>query len=87
MSDDISQRNFYVRFFALQDESNLVHNITYHDQSSRGVILGQMVSQTIWQLSDSIIIQWKPQYLNETINKMLESIDIKFQDTKGIPQL
>ncbi|XP_020277920.1 uncharacterized protein LOC109851844 isoform X2 [Pseudomyrmex gracilis] len=68
--------------FSFVNESNLVHNVEYHDQSSRGVILGQMVSQTIWRLSDSIIIQWKPQYLNETINRMLESIDIKLQNAK-----
>lgn len=44
-----------------------------------------MVSQTVWRLSESIIIQWKPNYFNETINRILETIDNdKSQDAKGI---
>lgn len=44
-----------------------------------------MVSQTIWRLSESIIIEWNPKYFNETINEVLGSIDNnKFQDVKGI---
>lgn len=56
-----------------------------HNQSlrSRGIILAQMVSQTIWRLSESIIIEWNPKYFNETINEVLGSIDNnKFQDVK-----
>lgn len=44
-----------------------------------------MVSQTMWRLSESIIIRWEPKYFNKTISEVLESIDSsKFQDAKGI---
>lgn len=44
-----------------------------------------MVSQIIWRLSESIIIKWEPKYFNETINRILESIDTsKFQEVIGI---
>lgn len=56
-----------------------------HNQSlrSRGIILAQMVSQTMWRLSESIVIEWDPKYFNKTVNEVLESIDNnKFQDAK-----
>ncbi|XP_032676918.1 uncharacterized protein LOC116846767 isoform X2 [Odontomachus brunneus] len=65
------------------NESNLTRNEIYHDQNSRlhAVTLAQMISQTIWRLSESIIIKWEPKYFNETINRILESIDTsKFQE-------
>lgn len=44
-----------------------------------------MVGQTVWWLSDSIVIQWEPKYFNEIINRTLKSIDSnKLQDAKGI---
>lgn len=52
-----------------------------------------MISQTMWRLSESIIIRWEPNYFNKTVNEILESIDSevlesidssKFQDAKGI---
>ncbi|EFN78528.1 hypothetical protein EAI_02347, partial [Harpegnathos saltator] len=66
-------------------ESNLTRNQIHHDQNLRlhGVSLMQMVSQTIWRLSESIIMKWEPRYFNETVNKVLESID-KFPSTIGM---
>lgn len=44
-----------------------------------------MVSQTMWRLSESIVIEWDPKHFNKTVNEVLESIDNnKFQDAKGI---
>lgn len=71
----------------MQNDSNSANSQTHHNQSlrSRGIILAQMISQTMWRLSESIFIQWEPKYFNETVNEVLESIDSnKFQDAKGI---
>ncbi|XP_072749051.1 uncharacterized protein [Anoplolepis gracilipes] len=60
------------------DDSNSTNSQTHHNQNleSRSLILAQMVSQTIWRLSESIVIQWEPKYFNETVNEVLiESID------------
>lgn len=53
------------------------NNLAYSRQNSRphDVTLAQMVSQTIWRLSESTVIQWEPRYFNETVNGILESID------------
>ncbi|XP_014477549.1 PREDICTED: uncharacterized protein LOC106745980, partial [Dinoponera quadriceps] len=69
----------------LQTESNLTQDQILHDSSSlswlRGVTVAQMVIQTVWRLSESIIIKWEPKYFNETVNRILESIDTgKLQD-------
>lgn len=58
---------------------------SHYNQNSRlhDVTLTQMVSQTMWRLSESTVIQWEPKYLNETVNEILESIDLsRFQDVK-----
>ncbi|XP_029173129.1 uncharacterized protein LOC114942022 isoform X2 [Nylanderia fulva] len=68
-------------------------NWTYldHDKMSIGPILlnipqvtfSFMISQTMWRLSESIIIQWEPKYFNKTVNEVLELINSKkFQDVK-----
>ncbi|XP_050444965.1 aminopeptidase NAALADL1-like [Cataglyphis hispanica] len=73
--------------------SNSANSQTHHNQSlqSRGIILAQMISQTMWRLSESIIIRWEPKYFNKTVSEILESIDSevlesidssKFQDAK-----
>jgi len=67
--------------FSFNDNSP-AHN---HNQNSRlhDVTLAQMVSQTIWRLSESTVTLWEPRYFNETINGILESIDSsRFQDIK-----
>lgn len=72
-------------FFLIQKENNLAYS--YHNQNSQlhDVTLTQMVSQTMWRLSESTVIQWEPKYFNETVNVILESIDTSsFQDAKGI---
>lgn len=69
----------------MQNDNTPVHS--YHNQNFRlhDVTLAQMISQTIWRLSESTVIQWDPRYFNETINRILESIDTnRFQDAKGI---
>lgn len=65
------------------NDNTPVHS--YHNQNFRlrDVTLAQMISQTIWRLSESTVIQWDPRYFNETINRILESIDTnRFQDAK-----
>lgn len=68
----------------MQNDSNSANS---HNQSlrSHGIILAQMISQTMWRLSESIIIEWDPRYFNKSINEVLDSINnSKFQDAKGI---
>ncbi|XP_018402311.1 PREDICTED: uncharacterized protein LOC108779394 isoform X1 [Cyphomyrmex costatus] len=68
--------------FSFNDNSSM-HN--HHNQNSRlhDVTLVQMISQTIWRLSECIVIQWETKYFNKTVNEILESIDSsKFQDAK-----
>ncbi|XP_011636267.1 LOW QUALITY PROTEIN: uncharacterized protein LOC105426653 [Pogonomyrmex barbatus] len=70
--------------FSFNDDGP-AHSQMQHNQNSRvhNVILAQVVSQTIWRLSESIIIQWEPRYFNKTVNEMLKSIDTsRFQDAK-----
>ncbi|RLU16288.1 hypothetical protein DMN91_012048 [Ooceraea biroi] len=67
------------------NESDFAHDQTRRNQSLRlrGTILAQMASQTIWRLSESTVIRWQPRYFNETVNKLLESINTdKFRDAK-----
>ncbi|XP_070166426.1 aminopeptidase NAALADL1 [Polyergus mexicanus] len=69
----------------LFNDSNSANSQTHHNQSlrSRDTTLAQMISQTMWRLSESIFIQWESKYFNKTINEVLESIDSnEFQDAK-----
>jgi len=70
----------------MQNDNSLAHSHHSHQNPRlHHVTLAQMVSQTIWRLSESTVIQWEPKYLNETVNEMLESIDTsRFQVAKGI---
>lgn len=71
----------------MQNDSDSANSQTHHNQSlrSRDITLAQMISQIMWRLSESIIIQWEPKYFNKTVNEALESIDSsEFQDAKGI---
>jgi len=84
--NNINQKNFFVLlflFFFMQNDNSLAHS--HQNSRLHHVTLAQMVSQTIWRLSESTVIQWEPKYLNETVNEMLESIDTsRFQVAKGI---
>ncbi|XP_071562198.1 uncharacterized protein [Temnothorax nylanderi] len=65
------------------NNNNLAYS--HQNQNSRlhDVTLAQMVSQTMWRLSESTVIQWEPRYFNETVNRILESIDTsRFRDAK-----
>ncbi|XP_011878678.1 PREDICTED: uncharacterized protein LOC105567982 [Vollenhovia emeryi] len=65
------------------NDNNLAYS--HHNQNSRlhDVTLAQMISQTVWRLSESTVIQWEPRYFNETVNRLLNSIDAsRFQDAK-----
>lgn len=68
---------FVIPCFFLQKKSSLAHGQTHYNESLRlrDITLAQMVSQTVWRLSESIVIQWEPKYFNETIHTILESID------------
>ncbi|CAL1686623.1 unnamed protein product [Lasius platythorax] len=69
----------------LFNDSDSANSQTHHNQSlrSRDITLAQMISQIMWRLSESIIIQWEPKYFNKTVNEALESIDSsEFQDAK-----
>ncbi|XP_078035983.1 uncharacterized protein LOC144469490 isoform X2 [Augochlora pura] len=39
------------------------------------VMLAQILSQTLWRLSECLIMKWDPAYFNETISRALESIN------------
>ncbi|KAL6256434.1 hypothetical protein P5V15_012547 [Pogonomyrmex californicus] len=70
--------------FSFNDDGP-AHSQMQHNQNSRvhNVMLAQVVSQTIWRLSESTIIQWEPRYFNKTVNEMLKSIDTsRFQGAK-----
>lgn len=57
------------------DESFKLHRIP----------LMQLVGDTIWRLSESLVFHWNTKYFNDTIVNELETINIsKFQDIKGI---
>ncbi|XP_029173155.1 uncharacterized protein LOC114942022 isoform X5 [Nylanderia fulva] len=60
-----------------------IPQVTFSFDGNSHVILTQMISQTMWRLSESIIIQWEPKYFNKTVNEVLELINSKkFQDVK-----
>lgn len=68
----------------MQNDNSPAHS--HYNQNSRlhDITLAQMVSQTVWRLSESTVIQWEPRYFNETVNGILESIDTsRFQNAKG----
>ncbi|XP_054011108.1 uncharacterized protein LOC128893856 [Hylaeus anthracinus] len=46
-----------------------------HERQLRKIILAQILSQTIWRLSECLIMKWNPRYFNETVSKALELID------------
>ncbi|KAL0110587.1 hypothetical protein PUN28_013879 [Cardiocondyla obscurior] len=65
------------------NDNNFAYRHDIQNSRLRDVTLAQMISQTIWRLSESTVIQWDPKYFNNTINKILESIDTdRFQDAK-----
>ncbi|XP_076166076.1 uncharacterized protein LOC143146014 isoform X2 [Ptiloglossa arizonensis] len=41
----------------------------------RKIILAQILSQTVWRLSECLIMKWNPSHFNKTVSKALESVD------------
>ncbi|XP_072749053.1 uncharacterized protein [Anoplolepis gracilipes] len=58
-------------------DNNSANNQMHHNQSlrSRRLTLAQMVSKTIWRLSESIVIHWEPKYFNKTVNEVFKLVD------------
>ncbi|XP_076637891.1 uncharacterized protein LOC143350019 isoform X2 [Colletes latitarsis] len=55
-----------------------------HERNMRKIILAQILGQTIWKLSECLIMKWNPRYFDETVSKALDSIDsTKFFTNKG----
>ncbi|XP_076637892.1 uncharacterized protein LOC143350019 isoform X3 [Colletes latitarsis] len=46
-----------------------------HERNMRKIILAQILGQTIWKLSECLIMKWNPRYFDETVSKALDSID------------
>ncbi|XP_076666177.1 uncharacterized protein LOC143367840 isoform X2 [Andrena cerasifolii] len=55
--------------------NDVASNGTDVERGLRKIILTQILSQTVWRLSDCLIMKWNPRYLNETISKALESVN------------
>ncbi|KZC06230.1 hypothetical protein WN55_10139 [Dufourea novaeangliae] len=55
--------------------NNFTFNDNDHQRELRKIILAQILSQTIWRLSECLIMTWNPTYFNETVSKALASIN------------
>ncbi|XP_072749049.1 uncharacterized protein [Anoplolepis gracilipes] len=64
-------------------DNNSANNQIHHNENlqSRRLTLAQMVSKTIWRLSESIVIHWEPNYFNYTVNKVFELFNSKYRKT------
>ncbi|XP_034176779.1 aminopeptidase NAALADL1 [Osmia lignaria lignaria] len=55
------------------------NNSTYtendHERELRKIILAQVLGQTIWKLSECLVIKWNPSYFNETVSTALGFIN------------
>ncbi|KAI4495564.1 hypothetical protein M0802_008576 [Mischocyttarus mexicanus] len=50
---------------------------------SHRIPLTQLIGDTIWRLSESIVFHWNTKYFNDTVNNVLETINVsKFLDIK-----
>ncbi|XP_066588387.1 uncharacterized protein [Prorops nasuta] len=61
-------------------------NITLEDHNARTdpQIIADIIMQTLWRLSESLILQWNPNHFNQTLNIILEPLDSRFQIIKEI---
>ncbi|XP_076384227.1 uncharacterized protein LOC117219067 [Megalopta genalis] len=58
------------------DVPHAILSFTDDDESeSRKVMLAQILSQTLWRLSECLIMKWNPSYFNGTMSRALESIN------------
>lgn len=49
------------------------------------IVLAQVVGQTIWRLSECLIIKWNPNYFNKAVFKALKSINnTELLEVKGM---
>lgn len=65
--------------------SFMKNNNTVNNESfkSHRIPLMQLIGDTIWRLSESLVFHWNVKYFNNTINNVLETINVsKFLDIK-----
>ncbi|XP_033344887.1 transferrin receptor protein 1 [Bombus vosnesenskii] len=55
--------------------NNITCNEDHHERELHKIILAQIVGQTIWKFSESLIIKWNPSYFNNTALDILKSIN------------
>ncbi|XP_026670846.1 uncharacterized protein LOC108626738 isoform X7 [Ceratina calcarata] len=53
----------------------VMYNEHQHERVSRKILLAQILGQTIWRLSESLIIKWNPSYFNETAYTTLDWVN------------
>ncbi|XP_043674576.1 uncharacterized protein LOC122632129 isoform X2 [Vespula pensylvanica] len=71
--------------FSFMKKNNSVNNESENNESFklRRIPLTQLVGDTIWRLSESLVFHWNTKYFNDTIIDVLETINIsKFLDIK-----
>ncbi|XP_017793709.1 PREDICTED: transferrin receptor protein 1-like [Habropoda laboriosa] len=54
---------------------SVTYNENHHEKELRKIILAQILGQTVWRLSECLVIKWNPNYLNEIASKALQSIN------------
>ncbi|XP_046824541.1 uncharacterized protein LOC124426648 [Vespa crabro] len=71
--------------FSFMKKNNSVNNESENNESFKlhRIPLTQLVGDTIWKLSESLVFHWNTKYFNDTIVNVLETINIsKFLDIK-----
>ncbi|XP_035736833.1 uncharacterized protein LOC118448108 isoform X2 [Vespa mandarinia] len=71
--------------FSFMKKNNSVNNESENNESFKlhRIPLTQLVGDTIWRLSESLVFHWNTKYFNDTIVNVLETINIsKFLDIK-----
>ncbi|KAL2751722.1 N-acetylated-alpha-linked acidic dipeptidase-like protein [Vespula maculifrons] len=71
--------------FSFMKKNNSVNNESENNESFKlhRIPLTQLVGDTIWRLSESLVFHWNTKYFNDTIIDVLETINIsKFLDIK-----
>ncbi|CAK9813352.1 hypothetical protein ANTQUA_LOCUS7592 [Anthophora quadrimaculata] len=57
------------------NNNSVTYNENHHEKELHKIILAQTLGQTIWRLSECLVIKWNPNYLNEIASKVLQSIN------------
>lgn len=55
--------------------NNVTYTENHHERELRKIILAQVFGQTVWKLSECLVMKWNPSYFNETVSTAMGSIN------------